>query len=166
MKSQRKKHWRPITSYFDLYGIEGRVRNQKAFEVFVDAFGWQDYIFDPTVYDFGKLLRGDMTFDQRKEDAIGFDRLPDKSFEIFGCPLRVFRRYSVVALAALTMRYDRQDVLSWSKAHNALAFVCKPEFCFHDGATLILFLDPGCAHLLQDPIRQYAVDGTDVIGTF
>ena len=76
-----KQAWKPIERYFDLDGISERLRNREAFAAFIKTFGWTQYMFHPIVMDFQKLLDGRDDYNEEKRGAVGFDRLPDITFE-------------------------------------------------------------------------------------
>lgn len=132
--------WKPIEGYYDLDGIKDRMQNRAAFKAFVDAFGWEEYMFHPVVMDFRKLLEGEADYNAPKREALGFQRMPDRSFEELGGHTRAFRKGNIVMLISMFNQLDEPAVAQWCEKHDCTYVVCDQSKAFHhNGQDILVF---------------------------
>ena len=152
-----KQEWKPIEKYFDLDGISERLRNRGAFAAFIKTFGWTHYMFHPIVMDFQKLLAGRADYNEEKRGAVGFERLPDVTFERLEGHTRAFKHGNDVMLALVIHDLDREKIEAWATEHNARYVICKKEWAFHNNGTdyLVLFMNDSIAQKYASELDAY-----------
>lgn len=152
-----KQAWKPIERYFDLDGISERLRNREAFAAFIKTFGWTQYMFHPIVMDFQKLLDGRDDYNEEKRSAVGFDRLPDITFERLEGHARAFKHDKDVMLALVVHDLDREKIDAWCTEHNAKCVICSKERAFHNNGTdyLVLFMNDSIARKYASELDAY-----------
>lgn len=154
----KKREWRPVSQYFDLDGILNPDQNRQTFKRFVADFGWKEYMFSPVVRSFSKLLAGRTDYNYEDYNALGFTRLPDRSFERLGGHNRAFRNGTDVMMSAVFLQIPWEKLQTWCKAHPGIRYVvCKQEYDFHyqGRGFLLLFMTDETAKKYSDILAKY-----------
>ncbi|MBQ1495314.1 MAG: hypothetical protein IIZ37_10805, partial [Acinetobacter sp.] len=150
--------WRPVSQYFDLDGILNPDQNRETFKRFVSDFGWKEYMFSPVVRSFSKLLEGRSDYNYEDYNALGFTRLPDRSFERLGGHNRAFRHGHDVMMSAVYLQIPQKKLDTWCKQHPGIRYViCQQKYDFHyqGRGFLVLFMTDAIATKYAKILDEY-----------